>query len=207
MKKGRLLLLCFLLLMASLPSMAQITTEPVEEGDTSEHSVKPAPKYREDKLWKWSNFYVGGVPGFGISSYYMEVSVAGEAGYFVHNRIALGLQSSYTYSYDRYYEVSYNIIRSAPYIRGYIWEGLFAEAAYEFTTLKNFKDRLNGGVLVPRFTSNSLLLGGGYHDSYENGFGFYFAVLASVLNTNSVLNANPAFQLGLTYRFSGNKHD
>src|SRR4051812_35523308 len=119
-------ILSFMLLTAAFPAWSQITTEPVDP-ETESPDNQPSPgRTKSEKGWKWDNFYIGGVPGFGISNYYMEFSVAAEAGYFVHERVAVGLMNSYTYSRDRYYEVSYNIIRTGPYVRGYIWEGIFA---------------------------------------------------------------------------------
>lgn len=197
-------LLVFTLLAVAVPSMAQITTQD-EKAPSKNDERQYAPK--SEKLWKWKNFYVGGIPGFGISSYYVNVSVSAEAGYFVHSHVALGAQMTYSYTLDKYYDVSYNVIRFGPYARGYIWEGLFAQVEYDLTTVKNYQDHsFSPPVTIDRLNNNSLLIGGGYHDNFENGFGFYFAILAGVINSSTALTANPDFRIGVSYRLNGGKY-
>ena len=200
-------------MMAIQPLFAQITTEdattpPPAKAVNKKDKTKKEKEDKEDKekLSSLSNLYIGGIPGFGINSYYVNVDAALEVGFFVHSHIALGVQTTYSYVLDKSYssgDISYNVVRIGPYARGYIWKGIFAQAEYELTSIRNFVDHSdpNNVITYPVLNNNSLLLGAGYHENYKRGFGFYFCVSFNVLNSTNALSANPDFKVGLTYRF------
>lgn len=202
MKRLKLILLLWLLVVAHIAS-AQIVTD-----DKPQPAPRPA-RMAEDRLWKWDRFYFGGFPSFGIggnsSGTSISVGLSAEAGYFVHERVAMGIRSSYIFgnvSYGNNSSWKYHLIAGSPYARGYIWRGLFAQAEYQFT---NFLNSIDDPTLTADFTlrNNSLLLGGGYHDGYDYGFGYYVAVMFNVLNTGYYPYPNPDVRIGLTYRLPG----
>lgn len=176
---------------------------------------QPAPRQArpiEDKIWKWDRFYVGGFPSFGVAGgqggMSISAGISAEAGYFVHpERVAIGVRTSYLFGNVRYGNNSswrYHLIGGSPYARAYIWRGLFGQAEYQFT---NFLNEINDPTINADFTlrNNSLLIGAGYHDGFDYGFGYYVAILFNVLNTGYYPYPNPDFRIGLTYRFPGGK--
>ncbi|CAN5137673.1 hypothetical protein BH09BAC1_BH09BAC1_18710 [soil metagenome] len=194
-----------LLLMATVAN-GQIVTD-----DKPTPAARPS-REPEDKIWKWDRFYVGGFPIFGISanSYgglAISTGLSAEAGYFVHNRLALGLRTSYIYSSFDYGNNSFektHLIVGSPYVRGYIWKGLFGQVEYQFA---NVLATINVPAFNADFTwrNNSLLLGGGYHGNFDYGFGYYFSLMFNLYNTGTNFIQSPDLRIGFTYRFHGQK--
>ncbi len=201
MKIYKLLILFSLaLLLLGNTAHAQIVTE--EEPQPKE---RPSRDY-EDKAWKWNNFYFGGFPVFGIgggnAGLSISAGISAEAGYFVHERVSVGVRTSYIFSNYRYGNNSsqkLHLIAGSPYLRGYIWKGLYGQAEYQ---ISNLLGSINDPTFNADFTlrNNSLLLGGGFHDGFENGFGYYIGIMFSVLNSGTNFTTNPEFRLGFTYR-------
>jgi hypothetical protein len=197
----RLTLVTIALLLLSLAAGAQIVTD--DKPQTAERPQKPV----EEKIWKRDRFYVGGFPSFGIGGgsggTSISAGLSAEAGYFVHDRIAIGARTSYLFGsvkYNNNYSWKYHLIGGSPYVRGYIWKGFFGQAEYQFT---NFLNKIDDPSINATFTlrNSALLVGAGYHDNFEAGFGYYFAVLFNVVNSGYYPYPNPDFRIGLTYRF------
>ncbi len=167
------------------------------------------PKYKkssEDKIWKWDRFYVGGFPVFGIGGNSFgtsfSVGLSAEAGYFLHERVSAGIRTSYAFSNyrDSYGSQKLHSMFGGPFVRGYIWKGIFAQAEYQFSSLLFTIDdpSFNADITV---RNNSLLLGGGFHDNFEDGFGYYIAVMFRAYNSGTNLFPGPEVRVGFTYRF------
>ncbi|CAN5137733.1 hypothetical protein BH09BAC1_BH09BAC1_18720 [soil metagenome] len=191
----------------ALVLFVQTATGQIITDDKPQPAERPQ-RHMEDKIWKWDRFYFGGFPSFGIgggggnNGLSISAGLSAEAGYFVHERIALGVRTSYLFGSAKYGNNSswkYHLIGGSPYVRGYIWKGLFVQGEYQFT---NFLNKINDPTLNADFTlrNNSLLLGGGYHDGFEDGFGYYVAILFNVVNTGYYPYPNPDFRIGITYR-------
>lgn len=207
MKFFKHLTIIMLLLVLAPTANAQIVTD-----DKPQPTTKPT-RAPEDKIWKRENFYIGGFPSFGVGGngyggLSISVGLSAEAGYFLHpERVAVGVRSSYLFGsidYGNNYSWKYHVIAGSPYVRGYIWKGLFGQAEYQFT---NFLNSINDPTIQADFTlrNNSLLLGGGFHDGFDYGFGYYLAVMFNVLNSGYYPYPNPDFRIGLTYRFPEGK--
>ncbi len=204
MKFFKHLTILTLLLVVAQTASAQIVTD-----DKPQPAERPK-RYTEDRIWKWDRFYFGGFPSFGIgggnNGMSISAGLSAEAGYFVHpERVAVGVRTSYLFGNIRYGNNSswkYHLIGGSPYVRGYIWKGLFGQAEYQFT---NFLNSIDDPTLTADFTlrNSALLLGGGYHDGFDYGFGYYVAIMFNVLNTGYYPYPNPDFRIGLTYRLPG----
>lgn len=197
-----LTLISFLLL--SHIAGAQIITD--DKPQPGPDKTKSTKTIREDKVWDWSRFYVGGFPSFGIGGGNGGTSISAglstEVGYFVHDRVAVGVRGSYLFGSVRYnssYSWKYHLLAGSPYLRGYVWKGLFGQAEYQFT---NFLNEIDDPAFNADFTlrNSALLIGGGFHDNFENGFGYYLGIMFNVLNTGYYPYPNPDFRIGLTYR-------
>lgn len=197
-----LTLISFLLL-SHIASAQIITDDKPQPGPDKPQSERAA---KEDKVWDWSRFYFGGFPSFGIGGGSGGTSISAglslEGGYFVHDRVAVGIRGSYLFGnvkYSNNYSWRYHLLAGSPYLRGYIWKGLFAQAEYQFT---NFLNKIDDPTINADFTlrNSALLIGGGFHDNFDDGFGYYLAVMFNVLNTGYYPYPNPDFRIGLTYR-------
>lgn len=200
--------LLILLLLAKVPeAYGQIITNDEDSEQTitppADNKANRNAKDNEDKIWKWDNVFIGGIPGFGIDNNYLVATMAVEGGYFIHPHIALGGRFSYQYYYYRPYDERYHIFGGGPFIRGYIWKGIFAQMEYEVTSVGPLRIEDSFGNLIgyARFDVNALLLGGGYHGNFDDGFGYYISALFNVINTQTYVYANPQVRLGLTYNF------
>lgn len=195
----RLILVMFALVVLSHAASAQIVTD--DKPQTADKPQKPL----EDRAWKRENFYFGGFPVFGIggNSYgtSFAVGLSAEAGYFVHERVSVGIRTSYAFSNyrDSYGSQKLHSILGGPFVRGYIWKGLFGQAEYQFSSLLfSINDpSLNADITV---RNNSLLIGGGYHDNFDSYFGYYIAALFRVYNSGTNLFPGPEVRIGFTYR-------
>lgn len=178
---------------------AQIITE---ENTDNKPSLAKKPK-SEDRLFKLDNLFVGGIPGFGVSNNFVSVTTAAEVGYFLHPNISVGGRFTYQYYLDRFYEDKLHIYGGGPFVRGYIWKGLFAQMEYETTSVGNIRiiDTFGNTIGKLRLNVNALLLGGGFHDNFDDGFGYYISVLFNVVNTETYIYPNPVIRFGLTYNF------
>lgn len=195
---------CMMVLMLAVTTgslSAQIITE--ENTDNKPSLNKKRDRSPEDRLFKIDNFFVGGIPGFGVSNNFVSVTTAAEAGYFIHPNISIGGRFTYQYYLDRFYEDKLHIYGGGPFIRGYIWKGLFAQMEYETTSVGNIRviDTFGNTIGKLRLNVNALLLGGGFHDNFDDGFGYYISVLFNVINTETYIYPNPVIRFGLTYNF------
>jgi hypothetical protein len=197
----RFTLVTITLVLLSYAAGAQIVTD--DKPQPAERPQKPT----EERFWKWDHFYVGGFPSFGIGGgnggTSISAGLSAEAGYFVHERVAIGARTSYLFGSVKYTNNDswkYHLIGGSPYIRGYVWKGFFGQAEYQFT---NFLNKIDNSTINADFTlrNSALLIGAGYHDNFEAGFGYYFAVLFNVVNSGFYPYPNPDFRIGLTYRF------
>ncbi len=193
------ILLSFMLL--SHLASAQIITDDKPQPADKPQTIKSS----EDKLWKWDRFYFGGFPVFGIGGgnygTSFSVGLSAEAGYFVHDRVSAGIRTSYAYSNykDSYGSQKLHSMFGGPFVRGYIWKGIFGQAEYQFSSLLFSIDdpSFNADITV---RNNSLLLGGGYHDNFDTGFGYYIAVMFRAYNSGTNLFPGPEVRVGFTYR-------
>lgn len=168
---------------------------------TQENSKKQERQVK--RLWNWDNVFVGGIPGFGMSNTTVSFNIAVEAGYFLHKRFALGARFNYLYYRDKFYDFNFNIFGGGPFARGYIWKGIFAQVEYEMLSVGDFRIVDSFGKLLGtvRIRTNAFLVGGGYHGHYQDGFGYYAAILFNVLQTETFIYPNPTIRIGLTYNF------
>lgn len=169
-------------------------------------STQESPKKQErqiKRLWNWDNVFVGGIPGFGMSNTTVSFNIAVETGYFIHKRFALGVRFNYLYYRDTFYDFNFNIFGGGPFARGYIWKGIFAQVEYEMLSVGDFRVVDSFGQLLGtvRIRTNAFLVGGGYHGNYDDGFGYYAAILFNVLQTETFIYPNPSIRIGLTYNF------
>lgn len=201
----RLLLLVTILvgLLVYTPAVAQIVTG--DDAERSDQVGKPSkmPRQQVERLWKWDNFFIGGIPGFGISNQFVVVTGAVEGGYFIHPHISVGGRFVYQYYLDKFFNDRLHIFGGGPFARGYIWRGIFAQLEYESTRIRNVREvnSLGNTIRFIDITVNAVLLGGGYHGNHESGFGYYIELLFNVINTEQFVYPNPVIRFGLTYRF------
>lgn len=191
------------LMLITVSAMGQIISEEERNPDIKSENMNSLQRPKPERLWKWDNFFVGGIPGFGISNNYASITVAAEAGYFLHPHISVGGRFVYQFYLDKFYSDRLHIFGGGPFVRGYIWKGIFAQGEYETTSVGNLRieDSFGNVVGYARLNVNAFLLGGGYHDNYDDGFGYYIAVLFNVINTETFIYPNPVFRFGLTYNF------
>lgn len=148
--------------------------------------------------------YLGGFISGGISNNQASFSISPEAGYFiVPKRLLGGLRFNYLFVRDFTYEDSYNIVGGGPFFRGYIWDGLFGQAEYEVTSIlqDNVLNRSTYTYQRAATITNAVWIGGGYHSNFENGLGFYFAILYNVLRNDLIIYYPVNFRAGITYSF------
>jgi hypothetical protein len=185
-------------------AFSQITTQPDTEVPKVENKSKPKIP-SNDKFFKRENLAVGGGFGLGIGNRFVSVSVAPEVGYFlVPSRLLLGGRFYYNYYKDSYYDVKSHLYGGGPYMRGYIYKGLFAQAEYELSSVEIFYVDNFGNVSgSARQTYNAFLVGGGYHHNFDAGVGFYISILYNVLQNTDFIYPNPSIRTGITYSFGG----
>src|SRR5690606_22245268 len=118
------------------------------KGDVTSDNINSLPRPQPEKLWKWDNVFIGGIPGFGISNNYASVTAAVEAGYFLHPRVSIGGRFIYQFYLDKYYSDKLHIFGGGPFARGYIWKGIFAQAEYETTSVGNLRIEDSFGNVV-----------------------------------------------------------
>jgi hypothetical protein len=183
---------------------AQINSSP----ETPETNNQYKPKSNNsDKFFNKENFVVGGGLGLGFGNLFTSFSISPEVGYHIYpDRIVLGTRFFYNYYRDKVRDYSYNIIGGGPFVRGYIWRGLMAQVEYEYTFIKDFpfNGGLNGNTIYRNLNLSGFLVGGGFHQNFESGPGFYFIVLFNVVQSNDWIYPNPVFRTGFTYTFKKN---
>lgn len=203
MKRSFYIILLFIattLLVGQQDLSAQIISK--ETTPTTQND--PVKQERQVKrLWNWDNVFIGGIPGFGMSNTTVTANIAVEAGYFLHKRFAIGARFNYLFYRDTYYDFNFNIFGGGPFARGYIWKGIFGQLEYEMLSVGDFRIVDSFGQLLGtvRIRTNALLIGGGYHGNYDDGFGYYAAILFNVLQTETFIYPNPSIRIGLTYNF------
>ncbi len=184
---------------------AQINSTP----ETPETKSQYKPKgNNSDKFFNKENFVVGGGLGLGFGNLFTSFSISPEVGYHIYpDRIVVGTRFFYNYYHDKVNDFSYNIIGGGPFVRGYIWKGLMAQVEYEYTYIKNYPYRggLNGNQTFYRdLNISGVLVGGGFHQNFESGPGFYFVMLFNVVRSYDWIYPNPVFRVGFTYTFKKN---
>ncbi len=191
----------FFLMMVSSTSSAQIRT--TEESHTLKTSKQKTPK--SDPFFVRENVFVGGTFGLGFSANFTSIAVAPEAGYFlVPERLSLGGRFVYNYYRDKFYSLNINIFGGGPFLRGYVWQGIFGQVEYEITKVKGVPTgnlNPNNSPILRDVNFNAALIGGGYHFNHDDGFGFYIQILFNLNNSDVWIYPNPQFRTGFTYKF------
>ncbi len=172
-------------------------------------------KKQEDKFFKKENFVIGSGFGLSIGNVFTSINISPEVGYhLLSDRIVVGGRFYYDYFVDRSNRQKtyrYNIIGGGPFIRGYIWKGIVAHVEYSSTLIKDLpftvgvydstQSLVGYSTIYKDLRLNDFLVGGGYHENFQSGLGFYFLVLFNTVRTNEWLNPNPHFRTGFTYTF------
>lgn len=194
-------------LLMFLSAKAQINTSPA--GEPQSGKIETKDKYKPkgvviDKFLKRENLMVGGGFGLGLSNLFFSVGLAPEVSYFVWpERVAIGTRFNYNYYRDNFYDVNSHLFGGGPFMRGYIWKGLFAQAEYELTSVEVILlDAFGNYAGKQRGSLNAFLVGGGFHQNFDSGFGFYFQILFNTLQNTDFIYPNPSYRTGFTYRFN-----
>lgn len=186
--------------------LAQINSSP----DASSTISNQSKNNNSDKFFNKENFVVGGGLGLGFGNLFTSFSISPEVGYHIYpDRIVLGTRFFYNYYRDKTILIngdfaSLNIIGGGPFVRGYIWKGLMAQVEYEYTYIKKFPflGGITGNQVMYRDLSfNGFLVGGGFHQNFDSGPGFYFVLLFNVAQSTEWVYPNPVFRTGFTYTF------
>jgi len=151
---------------------------------------------------------LGGGINLSIGSGFVSVGLAPEFAYFlVPSRIVVGGRAYYNFYKDSYYDVSSHFFGGGPFVRGYIFKGLFAQVEYEISSVEQYYvDPLYNRVVgKERINYNAVFVGGGFHQNFDSGVGFYIMVLYNVLQTTDFIYPNPQFRTGITYSFGGRR--
>lgn len=197
------LLICCILY--SVEIWAQINTTP-DYTPTTKRKHPSKSTYRSDKFFTKENFMVGGGFGMSFGNRFMSVGLAPEVSYFlIPNRLSTGVRFNYNFYKDNLYDIKSHLYGGGPFVRGYIWRGLFAQAEYELSSVEVLLIDMGvtGPVIVgkERISLNAFLIGGGYHQNFDGGFGFYIQILYNVLQSTDFIYPNPMFRMGFTYSF------
>lgn len=121
-------------------------------------------------------FIYGGNFGFGMSGYYLNLSIAPQIGYRVFNPWEVGVRGIYNLQcyFDRFYGNEYvHFFGMAPYTNFQFYRGLFVH--FEDEVMYGFS-RWNHETLNGRWY-NTVFVGGGYRQYTYNGSFVYFMVL------------------------------
>jgi hypothetical protein len=207
--KNWLLILIFFAAAIQVSAQINSSTEPTENASLA----KPS-KTNTNKFFNKDNFVVGGGFGLGMGSLFTSCTIAPEVSYhLVPDRLVFGGRFVYNYYRDKTVLInnSYptlNIFGGGPFARAYIWKGLFAHGEYEYTYLRKLpylvadpRNPTQTRVVYRDVVLNGLLVGGGFHQNFESGPGFYFLVLFNVLGSTDIITPNPVFRTGFTYTF------
>lgn len=199
-------ILAFIFIIYCVSAKSQINTNP-EKNNTNTPETKSQYKSKGrsvEKLFKRENLMLGGGFNLGLSNQFFAIGLAPEASYFVlPDRISFGMRFNYNFYKDNVYNFNSNIYAIGPFVRGYIWRGLFVQAEYELSSveIRQFDDSTKFiGTL--RGNLNAFLIGGGFHQNFESGLGFYIQILFNTLQTTNFIYPNPNFRTGITYRFN-----
>ena len=175
-KKITLLLLLPLFMCSSLDLFAQ------EEDDEIDQQI-PNNVRDSDKRWKWERAFIGGNVGayFGNETY---IDLSPSFGYFVHDRVAVGLGA--IYQYNRFSYITDSVFKTSTYggrvfARGYILEQLFTHAEFELLNLGVF-DAATYEELG-RVNVKSLPVGIGYAQRFGGYSAFNIMLLYDVLQS------------------------
>ncbi|TVR79006.1 MAG: hypothetical protein EA412_07180 [Chitinophagaceae bacterium] len=151
---------------------------------------------QRDRGFQWDRFFMGGGIGAGFGTY-TYVNVSPMAGYFVTDRLALGLGGIYQYFNYRPYNFSTNIYGGSVFSRFYILENFFAHAEYEVINLEGFVIDNTGGIVERgRLNVDAFYLGGGYAQPVGRNSAFYFMALFDLLQSQYSVNRNPVIRVG-----------
>ena len=105
-------------------------------------------------------FTYGGSVGFGIGSASWGVSLRGEAGYLVTDRLWTGVSGRFQWTHDDWYGESYDSIDwgVGAYARYFVFDRLFAATEWDWTSYELRTAEPSGG----RDSFSSVLVGAGY---------------------------------------------
>jgi hypothetical protein len=199
----RFILFVLLAAFSGLNVFSQINTTP-DNTPATKGKYKPKGTSSGDKFFTIENLMVGGGLGMSFGNRFLAVGVAPEVSYFlVPNRLSIGTRVFYNFYKDNFYKVKSHQYGGGPFLRGYIWKGLFAQAEYELSSVEFLiLDSSGRHVLgMQRAGFNAFLIGGGYHQNFDGGFGFYIQILYNVLQSTDFVYPNPMFRTGFTYSF------
>ena len=130
--------------------------------------VAPLARAQEDELApppparpRSGRFTYGGSVGFGIGDSTWGVSLRGEAGYLVTDRLWTGLSGRFQWNHDDRYSptldsVDYGV---GAYARYFVFERLFASSEWDWTS---YETRTARGASAGRESFSSFLVGAGY---------------------------------------------
>jgi hypothetical protein len=196
-----------LFIICTLQAAGQINTTPDNRPVTkNKYKPKGGGISSGEKFFKKENIIVGGGFGMSFGNRFISVGIAPEASYFlIPLRLSLGARFNYNFYKDNLYDIKSHLYGGGPFVRGYIWRGLFAQAEYELSSVEVLLIDMGttGPVVVGkrRIGLNAFLIGAGYHQNFDGGFGFYIQLLYNVLQSTDFIYPNPMFRMGFTYSF------
>ena len=141
-------------------------------------------------------FYGGSIGlQFGSQTF---VEVAPIIGYRVTDRLGVGLGIKYSYYKitDPYLEYSTSMYGGGPFLRYFVFDGLFAHAEYEILNMEVPDYFLQRYV---RKNISSVFLGGGYRQMMGARSAIDFLILFNVNDTNDSPYENPIIRIGFGF--------
>lgn len=154
-----------------------------------------------DRFFQPDRLFVGGGlgAGFGTHTY---VNVSPIVGYFLTERLAVGLGGLYQYYNFRPQNFDTHVYGGSVFGRFYILEQLFAHAEYELINLEGFVLDASGNVVERgRLNVDALYLGGGYAQPIGRNSAFFIMILMDVLQSQYSVTRNPVIRMGFQVGF------
>lgn len=181
-----------------------LTTVSAQYENTSGQKKQQKKKENVAKVNRW---FAGGMIGGGFSSYggYFEISPL--VGYKVTPAFHVGSRITYIYS-------SYRYVDNGPSLKSHTYGGslfsrytflkfLYAQVEFEVLSYQYYVETGQPGMFKSvRSNLNSLYIGGGYYQSFGNGFAT-FGIFYNVLEDPSIAYyyPNPFFRIGFGVGF------
>ena len=155
---------------------------------------------QNDELNLRERLYFGGNFGLQLGSVTM-IDLSPLVGYKFTEKFSAGVGITYKYFNDSRHNpsISTNIYGGSIFSRYFILDNVFAHAEFENTNLETKFDVLNMHPNQDRFWIQSVFIGAGYIQRFNENSGAYILLLWNLNESSNSIYQNPVIRVGFTF--------
>jgi len=150
-------------------------------------------------------FFVGGGFGLQLGNKSIGIDVSPQIGiYPVIKWLALGINATYMFSHDGYYNYNLHVFGGGLFIEAYPIKWLILHSGYEYLNYPEAVLMANGKVEISkRIGTHAFMVGPGYRQCFSDKVNGYFLALFNLYQDETSIYTGyiPTFRVGITVDF------